>query len=49
MSVKVVLLVATKGHKRGDEITVADAETADALVAAHQARRVKPGPKSEKD
>lgn len=46
--VKVVLTVATKGHKYGDTIEVADAATADALVAANQARRVKPGPKPEK-
>ena len=45
--VKVVLKVATKGHKRGDVVEVADAATADALVAAHQASRVKPGPKKE--
>ena len=44
---KVVLRVATKGHKRGDTIEVADAATADALVAARQASRVKPGPKPE--
>lgn len=49
MSVKVVLRVPTKGKKVGDELEVADKATADALVANGTARRVNPGPKSEKD
>jgi hypothetical protein len=47
--VKLVLKVATKGHKRGDVIEVADAATADALVAAHQASRVKPAKKEQSE
>ena len=47
--VKVVLRVPTLGARRGDEIEVDSAEVADALVANGTARRVKPGPKSEKD
>ena len=46
MAVKVTLRVPTKGHKSGDEVEVADAATADALVASGAAKRVKPGPKS---
>jgi hypothetical protein len=49
MAVKVILRVPTKGLKAGDELTVADAETADRLVANGSAKRVKPGPKSDKD
>ena len=49
MAAKVILRVPTKGAKAGDELTVADAATADALVANGSAKRVKPGPKSEKD
>ena len=47
--VKVVLRYPTVGAKAGDEIEVDSAEVADALVANGTARRVKPGPKSEKD
>lgn len=45
---KVVLRVATKGAKVGDTIEVADSETADALVAAGQARRVPGSPAQSK-
>ena len=48
-AVKVVLRVPTKGAKAGDTIEVADAATADALVASGSARRVKAAPKSDKD
>ena len=49
MSVKLILRVPTVGKARGDEIEVADKATADALVANGSAKRVKPGPKSDKD
>lgn len=49
MSVKVILRVPTLDAGVGDEIEVADAATADALVANGSAKRVKPGPKSDKD
>jgi hypothetical protein len=49
VSVKVILRVPTVGAGVGDEIEVADAKTADALVANGSAKRVKPGPKSDKD
>jgi len=49
MGVKVILRQPTKGAKRGETIEVADAATADALVANGSAVRVKPGPKSDKD
>jgi hypothetical protein len=49
VSVKVILRVPTLGANVGDEIEVANAETADALVANGSAKRVKPGPKSDKD
>jgi hypothetical protein len=49
MAVKVVLKVPTVGAVAGDTIEVADAETADRLVANGSAVRVKPGPKSDKD
>ena len=49
MAVKVVLRVPTVGAGVGDVIEVADTKAADALVANGTARRVKPGPKSEKD
>jgi hypothetical protein len=48
VSVKVTLRVPTKGKRAGDTIEVADAATADALVANGSAVRVKPGPKSDK-
>lgn len=46
--VKVTLRVPTMGAKVGDEIEVADAATADALVASGAAKRVKAAPKSDK-
>ena len=49
MTVKVVLRVPTVGSGVGDTIEVADKETAERLVANGTAKRVKPGPKSEKD
>jgi hypothetical protein len=49
MGVKVVLRVPTAGAGVGDTIEVADKETADRLVANGSAKRVKPGPKSDKD
>ena len=45
---KVTLRVPTVGHKVGDQIEVADAETADQMVALGQAVRVSRA-KSEKD
>lgn len=47
--VKVVLRVPTVGAGVGDEIEVESAEVADRLVANGSAKRVKPGPKSDKD
>ena len=46
---KVVLRVATRGHKAGETVEVADAATADQLVELGQATRVKGSPKSDKD
>ena len=47
--VKLILRVPSAGLKIGDEITVENAEAADALVANGTARRAKPGAKSDKD
>jgi hypothetical protein len=46
---KLILRVPTVGKKAGEEIEVADKATVDALVANGTAKRVKPGPKSDKD
>lgn len=49
---KVVLRVPTVGKRAGDTIEVADAETADQMVALGQAvrvKRVKGAAKSDKD
>lgn len=49
MTARVVLRVPTLGKQVGDELEVADKATADRLVANGSAKRVKAGPKSEKD
>lgn len=50
MTVKMRLTRPTKGKKAGEEITVADAATADALVASGSASRIKAEhKKSDKD